>query len=68
MCQHCGRRVETDLREPYTCFAEIDRKAWAALPKAPNESGPRRPHPKYVQKVAGKELCVGTMYPIEEYA
>lgn len=63
MCQHCGREAEneSDRAESYTCFAEIDRKAWAKLPI-------RRPDPKYVQKVAGKELCVGTMYPIEEYA
>lgn len=62
MCDHCGREVETDLKEPYTCYGQIDRAAWAKLPI-------QAPHPKYVGHDSdGKEICIGKMRPIEEYA
>lgn len=62
MCQYCGRQVETDLTAPYRCYGPIDRDEWAKRPVG-------RPHPKYVSKKSdGQEMCIGTMYPLTEYA
>lgn len=62
MCAHCGRQVTTSETRPYTCYAPIDRAEWAKLPVG-------APHPKYVSKDAdGKETCIGTMHPIEDFA
>lgn len=68
MCQHCAREAETHMTEPYMCNAPIDRAAWAKLPKHRNEREPRRPHPRFVGlNPDGQEICLGMMYPIEEY-
>ncbi len=61
-CAHCGREVETEMKEPYRCYGPIDRAEWAKLPVG-------APHPKYVTKNSdGKEMCIGTMHPVEEFA
>jgi biotin synthase-related radical SAM superfamily protein len=63
MCQHCGRQAESesDRSESFTCNALIDRAEWAKLPI-------RAPAERMVGRNAdGKEICIGTMYPIEDY-
>jgi hypothetical protein len=61
MCAHCAREVESDIK-PFRCNGPIDREAWAKLPI-------RAPAERMVSRDAdGKEICIGTMHPIEEYA
>jgi hypothetical protein len=54
MCDHCAREATCEVGS--VCNATIDRSKWQTV------------QPRSFEVRDGKEVCTGTMYPVDSFA